>query len=402
LAVSKCKNHNESFTYILHKKGTSISHYKVIIIGAGPSGTAAAMTLSKHKIPTCIIDKSAFPRDKLCGGLLTLRSKKIFDKIFTYSWENIVDYRSSGVSLYEKDNLLRKVNNYTNIYFTKRYIFDQYLLDNCIHNGVDSYLDTKIKNIDLDNNTLLLSNNTALTYDYLIGADGANSLVAKTLFGRSYDPKKIGFALEVEVPKEKVTQNIDNPEIYFNIIEHGYAWVFPKKETLTVGMGGNYQKNKSLKNDFEAFLKQKFNIENVKCKGAFIPFGYYRKKPMVKNVFLCGDAAGLVDPVTGEGIAYALESGHEVARSILSNTNISQSYKERYKVFTSEIRIARFISFFLFSQKLNGFILNKIHTSHNSVQIFLDLLTGDVHYKALLKTVFKKLFFQFVKRKHHV
>lgn len=64
--------------------------YDVIVVGAGPSGSSVAHTLAKNGFRVCLVDKQTFPRHKLCGGLLTLRSKKIFDEIFSTAWDSII------------------------------------------------------------------------------------------------------------------------------------------------------------------------------------------------------------------------------------------------------------------------------------------------------------------------
>ena len=60
----------------------SAAQFKVVVVGGGPAGSAAARTLAAAGVDVCVIDKSVFPRDKLCGGLLTLRSRKTFQQVF--------------------------------------------------------------------------------------------------------------------------------------------------------------------------------------------------------------------------------------------------------------------------------------------------------------------------------
>ena len=81
------------------------SHF-VVVVGGGPAGSSAAYTLAKQGIDVCIIDKSTFPRNKLCGGLLTLRSKKVFEEIFDADWKKNYEYRSSGFKILNKNTVL--------------------------------------------------------------------------------------------------------------------------------------------------------------------------------------------------------------------------------------------------------------------------------------------------------
>ena len=92
-------------------------------------------------------------------------------------------------------------------------------------------MNDKVAKLDLKTKILNLKSGTSLTYDYLIGADGVNSFVAKQLFGSSFDQNKIGLALEVELPKG--THKYAQPSIHFNVVNWGYGWVFPKKHSDT-------------------------------------------------------------------------------------------------------------------------------------------------------------------------
>lgn len=87
------------------------SHF-VIVVGGGPAGSSAAYTLAKQGIDVCVIDKAKFPRNKLCGGLLTLRSKKVFEKIFDANWDKTYELKTTGFKVLNKTTLLNKVENY--------------------------------------------------------------------------------------------------------------------------------------------------------------------------------------------------------------------------------------------------------------------------------------------------
>ncbi len=316
------------------------NHFDVIIVGGGPAGSAASFTLANSGISVCVVDRYTFPRDKLCGGLLTLRSKKIFDEIFGISWDPVIDMVSRGVRFYYKSNLLNSVEDYKDLYFTTRYNFDNYLLRQSEKAGTNLFLGNAVKSINIKDNSIALGNGTLLTYDYLIGADGVNSIVARTLFGKSFDKSTIAYALEIEIPINDKYKRIDDPEIYFGVVRWGYGWVFPKKDTLTTGIGGLHEKNEDIKKEFLDFLKMRFGeVPEVKIKGNYLPFGNYREQPGGNNILLCGDAAGLVDPITGEGIAFAMQSGHFAALSIIDvlkkNTSMTvlDLYIEKYKLY---------------------------------------------------------------------
>ena len=83
-----------------------IDIYDAVVVGGGPAGSAAAFTLAKAGLRTCLVDKQNFPRDKLCGGLITLRSKRIFEKVFCRSWEDNLFVSSTKISFFSHADLL--------------------------------------------------------------------------------------------------------------------------------------------------------------------------------------------------------------------------------------------------------------------------------------------------------
>ena len=250
------------------------THFTAIVVGGGPAGSAAAQTLVAHGIETCIIDKCEFPRDKLCGGLLTLRSKKIFENVFHQKWDEVIDRTCHGVKFFYKNKLLSEVTNYSSLFFTQRFAFDNFLLGIARNCGANALLNTTVKAINVGANSVDFADGTAMTYEYLVGADGINSAVARSLFGTAYNPNTVGFGLEVDVPEEEVPNSPLAPEIHFGAARWGYGWVFPKKGAATLGLGGLHKCNSDLKYQFRDFLKARCeHLPNARVRGHFLPFG---------------------------------------------------------------------------------------------------------------------------------
>lgn len=378
----------------MHKK------YDVIIVGGGPAGSAAGYTLANQGLTVCMIDKKKFPRDKLCGGLLTLRSKKLFGKIFNTNWNSTIERVSKGVGFYYKNKFLSAVSDYKDLSFTNRSDFDLFLATLSERKGVHFIQDTAITKLDIKESVVTLKDGRQLNSDFIIGADGVNSFVARTLFGRAYNKKTIAFGLEVEIPisdKYKLT-NIIDPEIYFGVVKWGYGWVFPKKDTLTAGMGGLLKRNPDIKTSFHHFLKSRFSIvPNELIKGHFIPFGDFRKQPGKDNILLCGDAAGLVEPITGEGIAFAMQSGYFAAQAIVESMSQGsphlayEYYQNKYAKITKIFKYSRLLRYLIFP-KFSQSVFIKVLSQSESIPLkHIDLMSDDIDYKGYVTFLFKKL-----------
>jgi menaquinone-9 beta-reductase len=363
--------------------------FDVVIVGGGPAGSAAARTLGAAGKSVCLIDKATFPREKLCGGLITLRSKSIFERVFEIPWDDKLFNSSAVVSFFSNGVFLAKVEGYSRLYFTMRYEFDDYLLNIARMAGTNLKLGETIAQIDLEKKIIFLESGTEVSFDYLIGADGVNSAVAKELFGSSFDANTIGFGLEVEIPRSYLPNQSDQVEIDFSAARWGYGWVFPKKQSFTIGVGGIHKFNPDIRSRLDDYLLHKgLAAKEFRVKGQYIPFGDYRKQPGSEDVLLCGDAAGIVDPITGEGIAYAMQSGAAAARAILAAGQRKPGsafdlYLTEYKAIASSIRQANFWRYLIFSGLAKKPFAWAFADAGTLQRGYLDILAGKHEYNAL-------------------
>jgi geranylgeranyl reductase family protein len=363
--------------------------FDVIVVGGGPSGSAAARTLAAAGRRVCLIDKAIFPRDKLCGGLVTLRSKRVFEHVFDIEWDKNLFFSSSEVAFSLNGRHLAEVHDYSTLFFTMRVDFDHYLLRLAERSGVDVRLGESISRVDLREKTATLSSGEELSFNFLVGADGVNSQIAKQLFESSFDPNTIGFGLEVEVPRERLPDQSNHVEIDFGAAHWGYGWVFPKKSTFTIGVGGVHKLNPDLRESLDQYLRLKsLAAREFKVKGQYIPFGDYRKRPGRGAVLLCGDAAGTVDPITGEGIAYAIQGGAAAARAILHTPAERPEaaldlYLPAYQEIASSIRQANTWRRFIFPKAIQPLFAWAFADAGTLQEGYLDILAGERDYDDL-------------------
>lgn len=382
---------NEMQPKLMPDSQKNVEIFEAVVIGGGPAGCAAAYTLASNNVRTCVIDRSAFPREKLCGGLVTQRSKRIFEQVFARQWDEELFLASSDVEFRLNGKLLEGENlrGHSVMYFTMRIQFDAYLLGLVRQTSAVLKLNAKVVSIDLESNTIRLKNGDHIQFKFLIGADGVNSQVAKQLYGTSFDPSTIGFGLEVEVPRDDLPSRENLVEIDFGAANWGYGWIFPKRKSFTIGVGGIHRLNADLKTQLAKYLAfKKLDISNYRVKGQYIPFGDFRKCPGQQNVLLCGDAAGAVDPITGEGIAYAMQTGHAAANAIIASRistgrSVVDLYLSAYKDISRPIKQATHWRYLIFPKLILKPFSWAFADAGTLQRGYLDILAGKHDYNAL-------------------
>ncbi|MBK9221168.1 MAG: geranylgeranyl reductase family protein [Saprospiraceae bacterium] len=359
-------------------------NYDVVIIGGGPAGTAAGITARNHGLSCCILDKSQFPRKKLCGGLITQKTLDLITEICKdIRLDGLYNFKSNQVEIKNGSNTLVDFNVEIPLYFTYREEFDHLLLKKFEDLGGDVYQSSiQLSLINTTNRSIHLSA-YSIHYTYLIGADGANSSIRKLL---DYDYRSSGFCLEQEIAFGQLKDR--NPElvsVYFGVIPNGYGWVFPKKEGYTVGVGGPERNSLKMKEQLLLFLNTLGIVtDSAKVKGAFIPYGSFPKRLASDHVLLVGDAAGFVDPVNGEGIYFAILSGQKAIQAILDRDqydNLEEAYLFKIGLITDIIRQGNIVHKLLFNPFLGPVLCRILKGHHAAAAFFLDNLVSRYNFR---------------------
>jgi geranylgeranyl reductase family protein len=373
-------------------------NYDLIIIGSGPAGSAAAVTAAQAGISVALLDKSQFPREKLCGGGVTGRSAQYLKDIFDITPDAHLFLDSTRVRLAYDGRAISQQNDTNPLYMTMRRDFDAVLHHHAVGAGVQVFAPVHVASIDPDAATVTLKDGRRLTGHVIIGADGANSAVARALYGRPFDPAQIGFGLEVELDRALFEDN--TTEIDLGAANWGYGWVFPKRDSITLGVGGIHALNPDMTAHFRTYLARHApslaETGNFKCKGAFLPFGAYRKIPGRGRVLLAGDAAGLVDPITGEGIAWAMKSGQFAGQAVVEALSKGDpdlamaAYMQRLSFIHREMEAARRIRALIYSRPVRAFFPRAVERNPSMSRTYLRLLAGELDYADLgFKVMFR-------------
>ena len=326
--------------------------YDVVIVGAGPAGSTAAKFLAEKGINVLLIDKSKFPRDKSCGGGLPVRALRQFpylensDLIESYSYGGIAYYSTSSdrAELHRKDPILAMV---------RREKFDYGLVKLAIKSGATFLNEKSAKDVRLSekNVTLILEDGSKIETEIIIGADGVWSTLARKA-GLCPNKRPTSMCVFQEYPMDStmIDRYFSEKRLCYIFLRFqdvvGYAWVFPKKSHVNIGIdevrlpGADPQYKINLKEVYIQFIdvlrQQKVLPEDFKIgkvRGAALPI-FPLDKTYADRLLMCGDAGGFINPITGEGLYYAMASGKlaaEVCIQAFEARDTSSRFLSRYE-----------------------------------------------------------------------
>jgi geranylgeranyl reductase family protein len=299
------------------------------IIGGGPAGAYCACCLTENDIYPVIFDPT-HPREKPCGGLVTVLAQKWFPFLNRISIEH--SRRNKIYFIFPSGNrVCFRLRDW--ILGFSRLELDQYLVNRAVGKGAE-LIEEKV--VALKKKGKLWQLKTAKqTYmaKFLIGADGVNSIVRREIIGPlSVKDKGLCYGYLVkELKDEELT-------IKFSPYRKGYIWVIPRALNTSIGIiTTELSASHGLKKELDMFIQQNYpHIKKISRWAALIPSV---KDPEIFNTplagtnwVLIGDAAGHADPVSGEGIPFAILDGELAAQAVAENTpkQFDKMWKETY------------------------------------------------------------------------
>lgn len=384
--------------------------YDVIVVGAGPAGSITAHDCAKAGLRTLLLEKSKHPREKPCGGAVMYRGLHILrGKLPT----SLVQRRINGLRFLLPSGEAAEFSSEKMIGITVfRERFDEFLAKRAADAGAELMESTKVKHASTGPKSaaILTADGQEIKTRFLVGADGVNSIVAKSLGLRPSrkNLQRVGLGMESDfyVGEEGVMNATNGKPSILEIIpvenRVAYGWMFPKRKHLCIGIAGAAVHMYPLRPAFAAFRRKMekrlgipLNLE--KRRVHFLGADGTSSRNVRDRALLVGDAAGFVDPMMGEGIAYAMKSGVHAADVITraaESGRWGEHYLEQYhrlckKEFEANFAMAEWAGLrgTLFAET----VLKMAASYHLASDIMAKLARGEIGYSAIPYAVLKDL-----------
>jgi geranylgeranyl reductase family protein len=329
-----------------------MQHYDAIVIGAGPAGNAAAFDLARAGAKVALLEKQPLPRHKTCGGgmPMTVAHVLALDEGRDLPPDTFVeaDTRFMRHTYHFDDAYLAAMNpdeetaGPLSLWMVRRSVFDNALAQRAARAGTELRDDLPLRCVEVEGNRRVRVQAEGrhgaweATAETLIGADGANGIVARS-FGLRRD-RALAIAIEAEVPH---TWGEGHPDLRrdvchleYGAVRRGYAWVFPKDDHLNVGAGvfrpraSEAFSRHSVREELHKAILDYLTLLGVPRRSDELDYhahplpiwnGLEPLQTRDNRVLLAGDAAGLINPCFGDGILHALKSGRIAARAIIAH-----------------------------------------------------------------------------------
>lgn len=294
--------------------------YDAIVVGLGPAGSTAAYTLAKAGLKVLGIDRARFPRYKSCGGCVSTKIESILD----FSISETIEQTVYGATFtYKSGRTMDIISERAVGHNVMRDTFDAFLLKKAREAGAEVVEGVRVGGAADNGSSVTVSASDGRTFTgrVLVGADGASGVIGRELFG--LNPREAAVSVTAEVPYDRVKTDYGRKLfIDFGGVPYGYAWIFPKKEFLSVGIAGDAVKvGGRIKEYFNSFAGTHAVLKGLDLServGWTVPIFYDGASPSVKGrVLLIGDTGHLVDPFLGEGIFYAIRTAKAASSAII-------------------------------------------------------------------------------------
>ena len=396
--------------------------YDVIIVGAGPAGSAAALYAHRLGLNCILLDKAVFPRDKICGDALSgksvrlMRELDLLDGLEQLEGSEINRITFGSPSHSQFDVYLK--GNKKNDHIKKGYVIPRKIFDNFLFEKADKVTETRqgftVSDIVYQGNDISGVRGTnnegheeILEAPIIMGCDGANSIVARKL--GLYEMDMENTAVAIRCYYEGVEGLSDQIELhYVDEVKPGYFWLFPAgegKANIGIGLSKNDAKkdDRTLRQIMDEIVQSDYfrsrfgNAHPLeKPVGWNLPLGRIQRKNHGDGFMLLGDAAGLVDPFTGEGIGNAMVAAKfaaQVAHKAKNNGDVSEKAFKEYDQLVwnelgGELRTSTKLQSLARSSFLLNFVIDRAARNEEVQDIISGMLSNEIPKDELSSPMF--------------
>lgn len=329
--------------------------FDIVIAGAGPAGCSTALSLADSGLKIALIDKAVFPREKVCGDGITIDSINQLYKLSPRLAKTIHSFEQKSQA---KGVLITSTKGYSSYfeisenkrpYIFERALFDYELLKECKnYKNIHVFENTRINTCIISEEQAQIKTSSGnFTGKMVVGADGVNSLIAKVINPNKVDETMYGMSVRAYLSNVKDMGYENVIEVYYlKELVPGYFWIFHMHDNIrNVGLGmdektvkkygvklGEVFKN-IINNDPRFKERFKDAVWEDELKAYRVPvFNRYRKI-YSNRILLTGDAANMVNPLSGEGIGNALRTGRFAAEHLekcFAANNFSKEFNKAY------------------------------------------------------------------------
>lgn len=373
--------------------------WDVIVVGGGPAGSVAAYCLARAGLDVAVVEKDRMPRHKTCGGGVV----PVVEPLLPVPIDGVAERRcpTVDVTVHDLDVRLRVERGQPIITMTMRDSLDAVLLDAAIAAGAELIAPCRVYGLRSQSARVVLDTARGeLDSRFVVAADGASSSTARAA-GWNHPPSVVpALEWEIAVSADRLDRLKGSARIDLGYVSCGYAWMFPKARHVSVGILSTGKGRKDLRARLAAYLAELglADAPALRRDGAVIPAAPRRGGLVNNRVVLVGDAAGFADPLTCEGISYAVLSGRLAADALIDGdfeeARTRQAYTSALRAeLLEELRLARILANAVYGMPVLRRLFLK-HMKETFTEAMVEKISGRSSYRQLLQSDFASVAFR--------